>query len=102
MNQIKELGAKLVQDSKLNDELCTQRGVIFHLFPFIHEASKRMSARAIVRWLDAYGTKVSLATVAKALRNPQVYWQEIYDDVEPAARVVAEAHNLEVRTLLAN
>jgi hypothetical protein len=102
MNQVKELGAKLVQDSRLNSELCTQRGVIFHLFPFIFEASKRMSARAIVRWLDAYGTKVSLATVAKALRTPQVYWQEIYEDIEPAARVVAAAHQLEVRALLRN
>ena len=102
MNQVKELGAKLVQDSRLNSELCTQRGVIFHLFPFIYEASKRMSARGIVRWLDAYGTKVSLATVAKALRNPQIYWQEIFEDIEPAALVVAEAHDLEVRTLLAN
>ncbi len=102
MNQVKELGAKLVQDSRLNSELCTQRGVIFHLFPFIYEASKRMSARGIVRWLDAYGTKVSLATVAKALRNPQSYWQEIYEDIEPAALVVAAGHNLAVRALLAN
>jgi hypothetical protein len=102
MNAIKELGAKLVQDSKLNDELCTQRGLIFHLFPFIFEASKRMSCRAIVRWLEAYGTKLSLATVAKALRTPKIYWQEIYDDIEPAARIFAEAHNLEVRSLLSN
>jgi hypothetical protein len=102
MNAVKELGAKLVQDSRLNDELCTQRGLIFQLFPFIFEASKRMSCRAIVRWLEAYGTKLSLATVAKALRNPKVYWQEIYDDIEPAALIVAEAHDLEVRALLAN
>ena len=102
MNAVKELGAKLVQDSKLNDELCTQRGLIFQLFPFIFEASKRMSCRAIVRWLEAYGTKLSLATVAKALRNPRVYWQEIYDDVEPAALIVAEAHDLKVRGLLAD
>ena len=102
MNAIKELGAKLVQDSKLNDELCTQRGLIFHLFPFIFEASKRMSSRAIVRWLEAYGTKVSLATVAKALRNPKIHWQEIYDDIEPAALIFADAHDLEVRTLLAD
>ena len=100
MNTIKELGAKLVQDSKLNDELCTQRGLIFHLFPFIFEASKRMSSRAIVHWLEAYGTKLSLATVAKALRNPNVYWQEIYDDIEPAAIVFAEVHSLKVRDLL--
>lgn len=102
MNVVKELGAKLVQDSKLNDELCTQRGLIFQLFPFIFEASKRMSCRAIVRWLEAYGTKLSLGTVAKALRNPQVYWQEIYDDIEPAALIVAETHDLEVRALLGN
>ena len=102
MNAVKELGAKLVQDSKLNDELCTQRGLIFQLFPFVFEASKRMSCRGIVRWLEAYGTKLSLATIAKALRTPEVYWQEIYDDVAPAARIVAKAHNLEVMDLLAD
>lgn len=102
MNSVKELGAKLVQDSKLNDELCTQRSVIFHLFPFIFEASKRMSSRAIVRWLDAYGTKISLATVAKALRNPKACWQEIYEDIEPAASVVARTHGLQVAELLAD
>ena len=100
MNATKELGAKLVQESRLNVESCMQRSVIFHLFPFIYEAAKRMSTRGIVRWLEANGTKISLATVAKALRTPNQYWQEIYEDIEPAAMVVAQTHNLAIRTLL--
>ena len=102
MNPIKELGAKLVQDAKLNAESAIQRGVIHQLFPYIYEASKRMSARAICRWLEANGTKLSIGTVAKALKNPQIYWQEIFEDIEPAAIIFAEAHDLEVRDLLAN
>ncbi len=100
MNAAKELGAKLVLESKLNVESCMQRSVIFHLFPYIYEAAKRMSTRGIVRWLEANGTKISLATVAKALRAPNQYWQEIYEDIEPAATVVAQAHDLSIRGLL--
>jgi hypothetical protein len=100
MNPIKELGAKLVRDSKLNEEFSAQRGLINQLFPFIYEASKRMSCRAICRWMENNGTKLSVATVARALRNPQPYWQDIYDDIEPAALIFAAAHDIDVRALL--
>ncbi|MGC9940702.1 MAG: hypothetical protein ABSE48_02645 [Verrucomicrobiota bacterium] len=102
MNPIKELGAKLVRDSKLNEEFSAQRGLINQLFPFIYEASKRMSCRAICRWMENNDTKLSVATVARALRNPQPYWQDIYDDVEPAALIFAGAHDIDVRALLAD
>jgi hypothetical protein len=100
MNPIKELGAKLVRDSKLNEEFSAQRGLVNQLFPFIYEASKRMSSRAICRWLEANDTKLSVATVARALREPQPYWQDIYDDIEPAAMIFAKVHELELRALL--
>jgi hypothetical protein len=59
-----------------------------------------MSSRAICRWLEANDTKLSVATVARALREPQPYWQEIYDDIEPAAMIFAKVHELELRALL--
>src|ERR1700744_4293607 len=100
MNPIKELGAKLVRDSQQNEEFSAQRGLIKQLFPYIFEASKRMSSRAISRWLEHNGTKLSAATIARALRDPRSYWQDIYDEIEPAATVFAAAHELDVRVLL--
>ncbi len=102
MNPIKELGAKLVRDSKLNEEFSAQRGLVNQLFPFIYEASKRMSSRAISRWLETNETKLSVATIARALRDPKPYWQDIFDDCEPAALVFADVHELDVRALLSD
>lgn len=99
---LQELGAKLVEESRLNEEFSFQRGLINKLFPFIYEASKRMSCRGISRWLEANGTKLSAATIAKALRNPQSYWQEIYEDIQPAALIFARAHEADPDDILEN
>lgn len=99
---LQELGSKLVEDSLLNEEYSYQRGLINELFPFIYEASKRMSCRGISRWLEANGTKLSAATIAKALRNPQPYWQEIYEDIQPAALIFARAHEVDPDEILEN
>jgi hypothetical protein len=101
-NPIKEIGSKLVEDSMLNEEFSFNRGLINELFPYIYEASKRMSSRGISRWLEANGTKLSVATIAKALRNPQPYWQEIYEDNQPAALIFARAHDVEPDEVLKN
>lgn len=101
-NPLKELGAKLVEDAKLNEFFSVQRGLINELFPFIYEASKRMSSRGISRWLEANGTKLSPATVAKALRNPGLYWQEMWDEIEPSALIFERAHNVEAKEFLKN
>lgn len=99
---LQELGAKLVEDAMLREEFSAQRGLVNELFPFIYEASKRMSSRAISRWLEANGTKLSAATIAKALRNPEPYWQEILDEIEPAALIFQRAHNVDPKHFLAN
>src|ERR1039457_7248774 len=97
---LKELGSKLVEEAQLNEEFSFQRGLINELFPYIFEASKRMSSRGISRWLEANGTKLSAATIAKALRNPQPFWQEIYEDIQPAALIFARAHNEDLDAVL--
>lgn len=99
---LQQLGDHLVEDSKINEEFSAQRGLIDELFPYIYEASKRMSCRAISRWLETNGTKLSAATIAKALREPAPYWQAIADEVEPAARIFASAHNLDFMDVLTN
>jgi hypothetical protein len=97
---IKELGGHLVRDSKSNEQFSAQRGLINQLFPYIYEASQRMSSRAISRWLETKDTKLSAATIAKALRNPQPYWREILDDIETAALVYAKAHRTDAMKIL--
>ena len=95
---IKHLGELLVEDSKIEE--VSARGIINELFPFVFEASSRMSSRAISRWLEGKGVKLSAATIAKALRQPKPYWEELFEKVEPAARTFAEAHGVEVEELL--
>jgi hypothetical protein len=99
---IKELGAKLVEDSLLNEEFSFKRGLINELFPSIYAASKRMSARGIARWLDANGTKLSVATIAKALKNPTPFLWEINEEIEPQARLFSLAHKVSELDFLKN
>jgi len=92
MDHVQDIGRRLVEVAH-QGEFSAQRGLVDEMFPYIYEASQRMSARAISRWLDEEGIKLSAATVAKALRNAKEHWREIWDDIEPAARAVAEAHD---------
>jgi hypothetical protein len=96
---LKELGWHLVQESK-EEDFTAQRGLVNELFPFIYEASKRMSSRAISRWFEGNNVKLSAATIAKALRNPKPYWQELADHIEPFALCFARAHEVDVEELL--
>src|SRR5258708_36095904 len=97
---LRELGCHLVEDSKLNEEFSAQRGLINEMFAYVYEASKRMSSRAISRWLNANKVKLSAATIAKALRNPKPYWEEVLEEIEPAALTFARAHKEDPETIL--
>jgi hypothetical protein len=99
-NEIQELGWKLMEDSREDEEFSAQRGLINELFPFIYEASKRMSSRAISRWLAANDVKLSAVTIAKALRDPKPYWQELLEEMEAPGRIVANAYGLDVNELI--
>ena len=95
---LKELGCQLVEASQEED--FSARGAIGELFPFVFEASTRMSSRAISRWLEASGVKISAVTIAKALRNPKPYWEELFEAIEPAARILEQAHSCGMEELL--
>lgn len=88
---LQEIGSGLVEYAEKEAEY-SARGILSELFPYIFQASRRMSSRAISRWL-AEGPKVKLSAVsiAKALRNAEKYWEEFADFIEPQARIVEDA-----------
>ena len=66
--------------------------ILTELYPYVFEASKRMSTREISRWLDeTHGIKMSQPTVSRALRNPDKYWQTFAELMEPHARTIERA-----------
>lgn len=90
---IMEIGSELVRVAEEEAEFSAQRGLVDELFPYIYRASKRMSTRAISRWLEASkNIKLSAATISKALRESDRYWLAFFDEVEVAADIVARAH----------
>lgn len=60
-----------------------------------------MSTRAISNYLlEAHKVKLSAVTIGKALRDADKHWLALYEEVEPAARIFGEAHNLNTETVL--
>jgi hypothetical protein len=85
-----EVGKKLVGHSK-SAEFTATRGLVIELFPFIFEASERMSARAISRFLEQeQKIKLSQVTITRALNDPKKSWLSYFDDIEAAAITIAK------------
>lgn len=79
----------------------TARGVVEGLFPYIVQASKRMSSRAISQFLEKeHGMKISFVSIGNALRNPGKYWNRYFDTIEPHAWIVADVHSAELRSFM--
>src|ERR1017187_2272944 len=84
-----DIGIKLVGHAKAT-EFSAHRGLVIELFPFIFEASQRMSARAISRFLlEEQGVRLSAVTITKALNDPKKSWNAFFDTIEPSARIIA-------------
>ena len=84
-----DIGLKLVGHAKAT-KFSANRGLVLELFPFIFEASQRMSARAISRFLlEDQGVKLSAVTITKALNDPKKSWNAFFDAIEPSARAIA-------------
>ena len=63
--------------------------VLEELFPYVYDASRRMSTRAISAWLkENHGIQISQPTISRALRKGERYWQGFTDYIEPWARRV--------------
>ena len=85
-----EVGKKLVDHSK-STEFTANRGLVIELFPFISEASERMSARAISRFLlEEQNIKLSAVTITKALNDPKKSWISFFTAIEPSAITIAK------------
>ena len=90
-----DIGLKLVGHAKAT-EFTAHRGLVIEMFPFLFEASQRMSARAISRFLLAeQGVKLSAVTITKALNDPKKSWNAFFDTIEPSARDIAGWAKLE-------
>jgi hypothetical protein len=65
-----------------------KRGVVIELFPFIFEASSRMSARGISRYLkEKHLVQLSAVTISRALSDLKKSWNQYFDVIEPFAKV---------------
>ena len=85
-----DVGQNLVGHSK-SAEFTANRGLVVELFPFIFEASERMSARAISRFLlDEQNIKLSAVTITKALNDPKKSWISFFESIQPSATVIAK------------
>ncbi len=85
-----EVGKKLVGHSK-SAEFTATHGLIIDLFPFVFEASERMSARAIQRFLEQeQGIKLSQVTISRALSDPKKSWQSYFKTLEPSVIIMAK------------
>src|ERR1035441_3853971 len=85
-----DVGQKLVGHSKCA-EFTANRGLVVEMFPFIFEASERMSARAISRFLmEEQSIRLSAVTITRALNDPKKSWISFFGIFEPAAITTAK------------
>jgi hypothetical protein len=85
-----DVGQKLVGHS-MSAEFTANRGLVIELFPFIFEASARMSARAIGRFLEEHqNIRLSAVTITKALNSPKKSWIAVFETLEPHATIMAK------------
>jgi hypothetical protein len=99
-DSFKSIGEDLLEHAD-HTAFTAQRSVLEELFPYILQASQRMSARAIGRWLqDKHGVKFSFVAVARALREKEKHLLAMVERIEPAARCFASGHNVSMGQFL--
>lgn len=99
-HSIPEIGEQLLKAA--NARAKTPAETLTELFPYVHEAARRISTRAISRWLsETHEIQISHATIARALAQPTKFWQAFAEFVEPSARQVEEATGVGFEDFLA-
>jgi hypothetical protein len=97
---LKEIGSELVRDSR-RVRFSAARGMVADLFPFVFQASQRMSTRAISDWLNKkHQIYISAATIAKALREQRKYWAMFFDTIRSSAVRFESAHRVPMEEFL--
>lgn len=98
---MKFIGEHLIHHAKEAAEFSAQRGFLDGFFPYVFVASRRMSLRAISRWLaEAYDIKITPNTLSLAMREAELYWRAIMDRVAPSAMTLATATGLSIDEIL--
>ena len=83
-----QVGAELVEAARNATE--DSLPLSTKLFPFIFIASRRMSLRAISRWLqEKHGVSLSAAAISRALANPELHLERLAESIAAPARYVA-------------
>ena len=84
-----DIGSELVEASQRMEQ--SPGEILEELFPYVYDASRRMSTRAISGWLkENYGIQISQPTISRALRKGDKYWQGFAEYIEPWARRAEE------------
>ncbi|MDR3402187.1 MAG: hypothetical protein P4L99_06775 [Chthoniobacter sp.] len=97
--ELSKIGTELISASKAIER--TPGEILQELFPYIYEASRRMSSRQIAKWLDEkHGIQISQPTISRALRNPAGFEDWFAENIEPTARRVASSLSIEMGELL--
>ena len=101
-DQLRDIGQALVEHSE-QAEFTAQRSAIEVLFPYVFMAGKKMSLRAMSAWLaKAHGVELSPMALSRAMRAKVKHWRRIADDVEPAARTLADQADCGIEDVLFN
>ncbi|WFB34953.1 hypothetical protein P3T73_12370 [Kiritimatiellota bacterium B12222] len=88
----RKIGDDLIRASE-TEGFTAQRSVIEELFPYIYVASRRMSLRAISRWLnEAHDVKLSQVAISRAMKDQEKHWERMADSIQPSATIYAECH----------
>lgn len=99
IKNLNEAGISLVNHA-FGEQSRAKPGAVDTLFPYIYEASQRISTRAISRFLkEQEGVAISPAAVSKALREQKRHWQRFYSEVKASAEVVGK-HEMSARSVL--
>lgn len=97
---VEKVSHELVGHSK-STQFSASRGLVVELFPAIFEASQRMSARAVSRYLlEKQNIKLSAVTITKALNDPKKSWLSFFEGIEPSARVLESEHRTPMKDFL--
>lgn len=98
-DEISKIGTDLLAASKEAER--TTGEVLQEIFPYLYEASRRMSAREISRWLqEKHEIQISQPTISRALRNAKTFWGGFAEIIEPVARRVASSLDISMQELL--
>lgn len=94
-----QIGAELVEAAKSQNE--DSMPLSTKLFPYIYIASRRMSLRAISRWLqETHGVSLSAAAISRALNSQQLHLERLAESIAAPARYIAGEYGFGTLQLL--